>query len=100
MYTQANEAIPYWILRNSWGCDWGEGGYFRLERNTGGLGMCDIGTTVSLAVASNLCYKQFTILGYYDEYTSLPFLVHLEPQKSFLYPLFIVRVQFVNGPSR
>ena len=51
MYTWENEVIPYWILRNSWGTDWGEGGYFRLERDTGNLGMCEIGTTVSSAVA-------------------------------------------------
>ncbi len=83
MYTQTNEAIPYWILRNSWGYDWGEGGYFRLERNTGGLGMCEIGTTVSLAVAYCICYKQITRLEYYDEYISLLILAHLYSKNTF-----------------
>ena len=73
MYTQTNEAIPYWILR----------GYFRLERNTGGLGMCEIGTTVSLAVAYCICYKQITRLEYYDEYISLLILAHLYSKNTF-----------------
>ena len=51
MVADSNEVIPYWTLRNSWGPDWGEGGYFRLERDTGGLGMCELGYSVFTASA-------------------------------------------------
>ena len=37
----------YWKLKNSWGSDWGEGGYFRLKR---GKNMCGIADSASYPV--------------------------------------------------
>jgi len=42
----------YWIVRNSWGANWGESGYLRMERNIPGrkVGMCGIAVEPSYPV--------------------------------------------------
>lgn len=40
----------YWIVKNSWGPEWGEQGYIRLRMGFGSTGMCGIATQPSYPI--------------------------------------------------
>jgi len=42
-----DRGVDYWTVRNSWSANWGENGYFRLERGTGACGIDTLVSTVT-----------------------------------------------------
>ena len=40
--TDAETGLDYYLVRNSWGADWGEDGYVKLARQGDGYGVCGV----------------------------------------------------------
>ncbi|KAM8817297.1 cathepsin W isoform 2-T2 [Rhynchonycteris naso] len=47
----SRHSTPYWILKNSWGVNWGEKGYFRLHRGSNACGFTKYPLTARVATA-------------------------------------------------
>ncbi|KAK9119991.1 hypothetical protein Scep_018084 [Stephania cephalantha] len=48
-YGKTSEGDKHWIVKNSWGTDWGDGGYIKMKR-TNGEGLCGINKLASFPV--------------------------------------------------
>ncbi|KAK9108398.1 hypothetical protein Syun_024409 [Stephania yunnanensis] len=48
-YGKTSEGDKYWIVKNSWGTDWGDGGYIKMKR-TNSEGLCGINKLASFPV--------------------------------------------------
>lgn len=50
-YGSTSDGTKYWLVRNSWGIEWGEKGYIRMERDIKeGGGKCGIAMEASYPI--------------------------------------------------
>lgn len=60
--------VPFWWVRNSWGKDWGDRGYFRIIRGTN---HCDIESNI-IACVPDVFFRDSTQLKIFQDHLSNP----------------------------
>ncbi|KAF8399855.1 hypothetical protein HHK36_015726 [Tetracentron sinense] len=49
-YGETSKGVKYWIVKNSWGSDWGENGYIMMKRIEAKEGLCGVNMMASYPV--------------------------------------------------